>query len=100
MDHEFSETGRKLRKKTIVLECPQKSHVERRISFMLAYQFYCTGEDGKDHLVAILPERRRDPERITDQSVLHWATEAIGKGCLGQGIYFVEVNHRAMESRN
>ena len=84
----------------MTLECPQKSHVERRKSFMLAYQFYCTGEDGKDHLIAILPERRRDPERITDQSVLNWATEAIGKGCHGQSIYFVEVKHRAIESRN
>jgi hypothetical protein len=67
---------------------------------MLAYKFYCMGEDGKDDLIAILPERRCDPERITDQSVLKWAKEVIGNGCRGQSIYFVEVNHRAMESRN
>jgi len=67
---------------------------------MLAYQFYCMGEDGKDHLIAILPERRRNPERITDQSILNWVREVIGNGCHGQSIYFVEVNQRAMESRN
>ena len=66
---------------------------------MLAYQFYCMGEDGKDDLIAILPERRRNPERITDRSILNWATEVIGNGCNGQSIYFVEVNHTAMESR-
>ena len=67
---------------------------------MLAYKFYCMGEDGKDHLIAILPERRRNAERITDESVLKWAREVIGNACNGQSIYFVEVNHRAMESTN
>ena len=58
------------------------------------------GEDGKDDLIAILPERRRNPERITDRSILNWATEVIGNSCNWQSLYFVEVNHRAMESRN
>ena len=66
---------------------------------MVAYQFYCMGEDGKDDLIAILPERRRNSERITDQSILNWAREVIGDGCHGRSIYFVQVNHRAMESR-
>jgi hypothetical protein len=56
------------------------------------------GEDGKDDLIAILPERRRNPERITDQSILNWAREVIGNGCHEQSIYFIEVNHRAVES--
>ena len=47
---------------------------------MVAYQFYCMGEDGKDDLIAILPERRRNPERITDRSILNWVTEVIGNG--------------------
>ena len=100
MGYEFSETGQKLKKKTIVRECPQKSHVERGNAFMLAYQFYCTGEDGKNHLIAVLPERRSNPERINDGSILNWAREVIGNGCNWQNLYFVEVNHRTMESRN
>jgi hypothetical protein len=67
---------------------------------MLAYQFYCMGEDGKDHLIAILPERRRNPERITDGSILNWAREVIGDGCHVRSIYLVQVDHRAMESRS
>ena len=59
---------------------------------MLAYQFYCMGEDGKNHLIAVLPERRRNPERINDWSILNWAKEVIGNGCNMQSIYFVEVN--------
>jgi hypothetical protein len=50
------------------------------------------GEDGKDHLIAILPERRLNSERITDRSILNWAREVIGNGCQGQSIHFVEVN--------
>jgi hypothetical protein len=50
------------------------------------------GEDGKDHLIAILPERRYSPERITDDSILNWVREVIGKGCHEQSIYFVGVS--------
>jgi len=67
---------------------------------MLAYEFYCMGEEGKDHLIAILPERRRNPQRITDRSILNWAKDVIGNGCHGQSIYFVEVNPMAVELRN
>jgi hypothetical protein len=58
------------------------------------------GKDGKDYLIAILPERRHNPERITDRSILNWAKDVIGNGCQGQGIYFIEVNQRALELRN
>ena len=34
---------------------------------MLSYQFYWLDEKGKDHLVGILPERRFNPERITNR---------------------------------
>jgi hypothetical protein len=64
---------------------------------MLAYQFYCMGEDGKDQLIAILPERRHNPERITDQSILNWARDVIGNSCQGQSIYFVQVDPVRMD---
>jgi hypothetical protein len=38
---------------------------------MLYYQIYWH-TDGKDELLAILPERRRDPKRINSQSVMNW----------------------------
>ena len=67
---------------------------------MLVYQFYCMGEDGKDDLIAIFPERRQNPERITDRSILNWARDVIGNACQGRSIYFVQVDPMAMESRN
>jgi len=59
---------------------------------MLGYQFYCLDENGKDHLIALLPERRSAPERITDRSIINWAREVIGNGCYGRRIHFVRVN--------
>ena len=59
---------------------------------MLGYQFYCLDEKGKDHLVGILPERRFNPGRITDRSIMNWAREIIGNGCRGRRIHFIRVN--------
>jgi hypothetical protein len=59
---------------------------------MRAYQFYCLDERGNDHLIGILPERRFDPDRITDGSIVKWATEAMGSGLQGRRIRFLRVN--------
>jgi hypothetical protein len=59
---------------------------------MLSYQFYCLDEKGKNHLIGILPERRFNPGRVTDRSIINWAREIIGNGCDGRRIHFVRVN--------
>ena len=38
-----------------------------------AYEFYRRDENGQDHFVGILPERRKDPARITEDSITNWA---------------------------
>ena len=60
---------------------------------MRAYEFYLR-EKGEDHLIGILPERRKDPARITKDTILNW-----GKMILGnnedvdlKALYFVEVD--------
>jgi hypothetical protein len=40
---------------------------------MVAYEIHWRDESGRDHLIGILPERRKKPERITQGSVLEWA---------------------------
>jgi hypothetical protein len=42
---------------------------------MMAYEFYWRDETGKEYLIGILPERRKDPERITKESALNWGVE-------------------------
>jgi hypothetical protein len=38
-----------------------------------AYEFYRRTGNGQDHFVGTLPERRKDPKRITEDSITNWA---------------------------
>ncbi len=39
---------------------------------MVAYEFYLNDSEGNRSLIGILPERRKDPKRITQKSILKW----------------------------
>jgi hypothetical protein len=39
---------------------------------MVAYEFYLNDSEGNKSLIGILPERRKDPNRITQKSILRW----------------------------
>jgi hypothetical protein len=45
---------------------------------MVAYEFYWRDGFGRTHLIGILPERRKDPARITEKSILKWVKMVIG----------------------
>ena len=59
---------------------------------MMAYEFYWRDEKGEDHFIGILPERRRKPERITQESILNWGWKVIGDKSNVKDIYFVKVD--------
>jgi len=46
---------------------------------MTAYEFYFHHESGEFHLIGVLPERRSDQERITDESIINWARSLLGE---------------------
>jgi len=58
---------------------------------MLAYEFYWLDESGDRHLIGILPERRKDLERITDESILNWGREVIGDNPERKSVRFVKI---------
>lgn len=58
---------------------------------MVAYEFYWRDEIGKEHLVGILPERRKNLLRITKESILNWVSLVIGDNLESNNIYFVQV---------
>ena len=58
---------------------------------MIAYEFYCRDETGEGHLIGILPERRKNPERITKESILRWVWKVIGDNSDLNSLYFVQV---------
>jgi hypothetical protein len=58
---------------------------------MVAYEFYSRDERGKEHLIGIQPERRRKPERITNDSILNWGRNMIGDQSDVKSIHFVRL---------
>jgi hypothetical protein len=59
---------------------------------MLAYEFYWHDETERVHFIGILPERRKKPERITQESILNWGRKVIGDDSDVKNIYFVKVD--------
>ncbi|MGD0918481.1 MAG: hypothetical protein ABSB22_18685 [Thermodesulfobacteriota bacterium] len=58
---------------------------------MVAYEFYWRDETRNQHFIGILPERRKNPERITEESILNWGWKVIGDNPVVNNIYFVQV---------
>jgi hypothetical protein len=59
-----------------------------------AYEFYRRVGNGRDHFLGTLPERRKDPARITEDSILNWARILFSNTPeeeFNRDIYFVEV---------
>jgi hypothetical protein len=65
--------------------------LQGRTPDMVAYEFYWRDEIGKEHLVGILPERRKNLLRITKESILNWVSSVIGDNLESNKIYFVQV---------
>jgi hypothetical protein len=58
---------------------------------MVAYEFYWLDEGKGYELLGVLPERRKDPARITERSVLGWANKVFGHQFETNDIYFARV---------
>ena len=60
---------------------------------MLAYEFYWCDGKGKDHLIGILPERRKDSERVNQESIMNWLRMVMGdpEDIDSSRIYYLQV---------
>ena len=58
---------------------------------MIAYEFYIQNGGGEVQLIGILPERRKTPERISEESVLNWVRNVVGKSTSLRNIFFTRV---------
>ena len=61
---------------------------------MISYELFSFDEKNGYEFIGILPERRKDPKRITDESVLNWWRMILGDRSEGKKILF---NRVAME---
>ena len=58
---------------------------------MMAYEFYWCDGTGKFHLVGLMPERRNNVARITQDSVINLGRSALGNALDASGLYFIQV---------
>lgn len=58
---------------------------------MVAYEFYCRDAIEGLHLIGILPERRKNPERITEESIMNWGKMILGKNADLSNLFFAQV---------
>ncbi len=67
---------------------------------MVAYEFYWRDERGESHFIWIVPERRKDPERITHESIINWGKKVVIDNKRVKDIFFkqVEIDDAQVES--
>jgi hypothetical protein len=58
---------------------------------MEAYEFYGLDPKGAYQIIGVLPERRKNPERITQESILQWGRNIFGKDFDTKDTFFIEV---------
>jgi hypothetical protein len=68
--------------------------LDRGFADMVAYELFSFDEKSGYEFIGILPERRKDPKRITNESVVNWGRMILGTRSEGKKIFF---NRVAME---
>jgi len=58
---------------------------------MLGYELYLIDETKGNELIAVLPERRKNPKRITEDSVINWGRALLGDNTRMKKIFFKRV---------
>jgi len=58
---------------------------------MVAYEFYWRDRSGNDHLLGILPERRKKQERITEESIINWGRRIVVDNSSVKDIFFTQI---------
>jgi hypothetical protein len=58
---------------------------------MLAYELYTFNKEKGYEIVGVLPERRKDPMRITEASITNWGKTLLGDNGDSKNIFFKRV---------
>ncbi len=60
---------------------------------MVLYQFYLRNETKRNEFIGILPERRNNPERINESSIMNWGRNIFGGFADVNSIFFVRMTY-------
>jgi hypothetical protein len=58
---------------------------------MVAYELYSFDKKNGVEFIGVLPERRKDPKRITKESIVNWGKMILGNHADGKKIFFKSV---------
>ena len=58
---------------------------------MVAYEFYWLDPIKGYQLIGVLPERRKNPTRITQASIINWGEKYFGKKLGVKDIFFIQI---------
>jgi len=64
---------------------------------MVVYKFYLRDAEKGDIFLGALPERRKNTQRITEESIINWGRTYFGKD--GKNIYFIKTVLEESERR-
>ncbi len=63
----------------------------RGVRTVVAYEFYRLDSTGEYQVVGVLPERRKDPERVTQESIMNWGINFLAADLIIKDIFFIQV---------
>jgi len=66
---------------------------------MVAYEFYWLDPKGGYQIIGVLPERRKNPMRITKESVMNWGKMLLGNDVDSKNIFFKRVTIDTLADR-
>lgn len=72
-------------------EFKEVNSLDRGFIYMVAYELFSYDEKKGYEFIGILPERRKDPKRITKKSVVNWGRMVLGNRSDGKKIFFNRV---------
>jgi len=58
---------------------------------MLVYELYALKKKKGYELIGVLPERRKNPTRVTKESVIEWGRILLGDDADSEGMFFKPV---------
>ena len=66
---------------------------------MVAYEFYWRDPEGRYQIIGVLPERRKNPMRITKESVMNWGKMLLGDDVDSKSLFFKRVTIDTLADR-
>ncbi len=67
---------------------------------MILYKFYLRDAIKGDIFLGALPERRKNSQRITEESIINWGRKYFAKNAKDEDIFFIKTVIEEREKRN